>query len=343
MSDEEQVEVEVPPGAAIAELEGHLWAIRPTVLGELYALAADGRFLEAMRAQPEAARRKGRPRKINGSVEVIGLKGILMPMGGLLALFFDLENPLDRFTREFQNAVGDSEVGAIVIDVDSPGGVVDFIPETAAMIHEARGKKPITAVANTMAASAAYWLASQADEVSVTPSGEAGSIGVYAAHRDLSGALEMQGIKTTLVSAGKYKVEGNPYEPLSDEAKIHIQEDVDAFYEMFTADVARGRGVKQKDVTEGYGEGRVLSAKNAVRAGLADRVETLGEAVARLSSRSRGSATVAEADAGAAANPEAEAVAGADESSDLTPDEKREVADVLLALNLDRMQDALGV
>lgn len=342
--EDQQEDVEVPSGAALAELEGHLWAIRPAVLGELFELASDGRFLEAIRGQE--IRRPGRPRKISGNVETIGLKGVLMPMG-FLGMLFGIENPLDTFKRSFRDALSNPEVGAIVIDVDSPGGVVDFIPETAAEIRAARGQKPIVAVANTLAASAAYWLASQADEISVTPSGEAGSIGVYAAHRDLSGALEMAGIKNTLIHAGKFKVEGNPFEPLTDEARAHIQEDVDAFYSMFTADVARGRGVKQTEVADGYGEGRVLNAKDAVRAGLADRVETLSEAVARLASRSRGGVTQAEAvTAGATADPEAEALSGADEDDEvlyLTESEKREVAEVLLALNADRTRDALGV
>lgn len=329
MSDVVEEQVEVPPGAAIAELEGHLWAIRPTVLGELYALAADGRFLEAMRGESADARRKrGRPRKINGGVQVVGLKGVLMPMG-FLGMLFGLENPLDSFNRAFSEAIGDPEVGAVVLDVDSPGGVVDFIPETAAMINAAKGSKPIVAVANPLSASAAYWLASQADEISVTTSGEAGSIGVYAAHRDLSGALEMQGIKTTLVSAGKYKVEGNPYEPLSEEARGHIQQDVDGFYDLFTADVARGRGVKQKAVEEGFGEGRVLTARDAVKAGLADRVETLSEAVSRLASRSRG--TVAAAAERADEQMTEVTEDAAVEYAALSEDEKRALLDVLTA------------
>jgi len=339
VSDQEHVEV--PPGAAFAELEGHLWAIRPAVLGELFALAADGRFLDL--ARPEAARRPGRPRKINGPVQVIGLHGIMADLGFLAALF-GLENPLHRFRRDFAEAMGNEDVGAVVIDVDSPGGTVDHVPEVAAEIRAARGRKPIVAVANTLAASAAYWLVSQADEVVVTPSGEAGSIGVYAAHRDMSGALEMAGIKNTLIHAGKYKTEGNPFEPLTDDAREHIQEDVNAFYDLFTADVAQGRGVKQQAVRDGYGEGRVLNAKNAVRDGLADRVETLGEAVARLTARSHGGVTTAEVITGAAtADPEAEAVAGAAEGDDaLSEDEKREFADVMFALRLDRLHDAIA-
>ena len=94
------------------------------------------------------------------------------------------------------------------------------VMKPAQALLDARGTKPITAIANTLAASAAYWLATAADELVVTPSAEIGSIGVFAAHRDFSVALHNAGLKTTLISAGKYKVEANPFEPLSAEARV---------------------------------------------------------------------------------------------------------------------------
>jgi ClpP class serine protease len=149
----------------------------------------------------------------------------------------------------------------------------------------------------------------------------------------MSGAGKLQGVATTLVSAGKHKTEGNPWEPLSDEARAAIQHDVDHFYNLFTADVAKGRGVKQADVKTGYGEGRVMNAKDALAAGLVDRVETLGEAATRLSRRGAETSTaraeanepeptetdaegeepevVAEAEAGADAEQDREAVMAA--------------------------------
>jgi signal peptide peptidase SppA len=166
--------------------------------------------------------------------------------------------------------------------VDSPGGVTDLVPETAAEIRAARERKPITAVANTMAASAAYWLASQASEVVVTPSGWLGSIGVYMLHVDWSGNNAQIGVKPTYISAGKYKTEGNPEEPLSESAREHMQEDVDRFYSMFLSDVALGRGVDVETVRADFGEGRVLLAEPSLQAGMADRVETFEDAVARL-------------------------------------------------------------
>jgi hypothetical protein len=97
---------------------------------------------------------------------------------------------VDGFLEQLNAALDDDQVGHIVLDIDSPGGAVDRIPEAAAQIRAGRAKKPITAIANTTAASAAYWLAAQASELVVTPSGQVGSIGVYAAHDDISGMQE---------------------------------------------------------------------------------------------------------------------------------------------------------
>lgn len=342
------------PGMWLSELEAHLWAMHPRHLESLCALAAAGRLeahLKVDAEQMEAARRRGRPKAISGGVVTVPLKGVLAPVGGLLAMLFDIPNPLDVFRASLREALADPEVGAIVIDIDSPGGVVDGIPEAAAELRALRGTKPIIAHANSMAASAAYWLAAQADEVVMTPSGAVGSIGVYATHRDLSGAMEMMGVKNTLISAGKYKTEGNPYEPLSDEAKAHIQQDVDHFYGLFTADVAKGRNVTPKAVREGYGEGRVLNAQAALEAKLVDRVEPISETVARVGSRSRGpllpraaaddpvNKLEAEADdAGAAEEVRAEAEAGASDDVERTPlsaDDREALLQLASDLDLD--------
>ena len=87
----------------------------------------------------------------------------------------------------------------------------------------------------------------------------------------------------TLVSAGKFKVEGNPFEPLADEARGELQARVERVYADFVSAVARGRGVSAEAVRSGYGQGRVAGAKQAVALGLADRVDTLEGTIARLS------------------------------------------------------------
>jgi ClpP class serine protease len=119
-------------------------------------------------------------------------------------------------------------------------------------------------------------------EIAVTPSGEVGSIGVFAVHEDVSKAAELAGVKTTLISAGPFKTEGNEFEPLTDEARTHIQSQVDQFYAMFLHDVASGRRVSAETVAGSYGEGRTLLAKPALEAGMVDRIQTLEATIAGL-------------------------------------------------------------
>jgi signal peptide peptidase SppA len=247
-----------------------VWAVREELLPELARLDGStfvGSFDIDEAPEPED----------QSSIAIIPLKGLLMS-GGLLSLLFGID-PIESFRRGLAKAAGDDKVKHIVLDIDSPGGAVDGIPELANQVAQVKRKKPITAAVNTLAASAAYWIASQANEIALTPSGEAGSIGVYTIHRDISAAAEQAGLKFTVVSAGKYKTERNPYEPLSDSAQANLQEGVDDFYDMFVKDVARGRGATADAVRGGYGQGRVLTAKRAVRAGLADRIATLEEVV----------------------------------------------------------------
>lgn len=259
------------------------WAIQERMLGVIVDLLAfraqGGHFAQDEIAQRiEAARRPIESTEAPTGVAVIPLFGVITPKASLMSDISGATS-VSAFRTMFRDAMRSSEVTSIVIDVDSPGGQVDQIPEMAAEMRAARGTKPVIAVANTLMASGAYWLASQADEIVVTRSGVVGSIGVLTAHDDISVANEQAGIKTTIVSAGKFKTEANPFEPLGDEARSHIQEMVDEFYGMFVGDVAKGRGVGVGDVRSGYGQGRVLNARQAVEAGMADRIGTLEDVV----------------------------------------------------------------
>lgn len=271
------------------------WAIRRETLAVIVDIVAHrdaGEELsdEEIRARIGAAEASRAPYQLAAAgaaerggrvVQVLPLYGVIIPKANLFADMSGATS-LQRFGSAFQQALADPDVGAILIDVDSPGGLVDGVPELAAEIRAARGTKPITAIANTDAASAAYYIAVQADELVVTPSGQVGSIGVFSAHDDISGLQEKIGVKTTLVSAGKYKTEASPYEPLSDEARAHIQETVDDYYGMFVGDVAKARGVEASAVRSGYGQGRMLTAKRALKAGMVDRIETFDAVAARL-------------------------------------------------------------
>lgn len=190
--------------------------------------------------------------------------------------------------RQIDRAVADARVSAIVLDVESPGGTVGGVPELASKIFRARERKPVVAVANDLMASAAYWIGSAASEVVATPSADIGSIGVFTVHEDWTQWLENEGIKITEISAGKFKTEGAPWKPLGEDARVFLDARVQEVYEQFTADVARfrsgplGRSLTAEQVQKGFGEGRVLSAEEAVKEGLADRIATLDDVVAEL-------------------------------------------------------------
>lgn len=270
----------------IMECHRSAWAVREEML-PVFGAVMTGRFDGLVKAAQErynAASAAGPGgQQLTGGVAILSLTGVLTPQGSFISMLFGGgAGGLQGFRADFREALAADEIAAIVIDIDSPGGLVDLVPETAAEIRNARGAKPIVAVANTLAASGAYWIGAQADEIVVTPSGSIGSIGVYAVHDDWSKFNEDFGVTPTYVSAGKYKVERNPDTPLSDEAEAAMQATIDELYGMFVADVAAGRGTTPDAVTGGYGEGRVVTASRALQLGMADRIDTLEATIARL-------------------------------------------------------------
>ena len=126
------------------------------------------------------------------------------------------------------------------------------------------------------------WIASAADEIVLTSSSEVGSIGIVGVHDDVSAALERMGVRKTIISAGKYKVEGNPFGPLSDEAREHRQSVADSYYDDFVRAIARNRGASLSAVRDGFGQGRMVRADAAIAEGMADRVASLDETIARF-------------------------------------------------------------
>jgi signal peptide peptidase SppA len=280
-------------GHVTKALYEHPWAVQRQMLTFMvnvlrFRSAGGSLSADELAERLEAARVQNGDRTGGNQVGAVAI----IPMYGLLSqrmsLMSDMSGgtSIDEMRGALRSALADSSVKAIVFDIDSPGGSVDGMPEFAAELRALRdGPVPLIGQVNTLAASAAYWLAAQMSEIVVTPSGEVGSIGVFAVHEDYSAADAAAGIKTTLISAGKYKVEGNEFEPLTDEARGAIQEQVDSFYQMFLADVAKGRRSTVQGVADGYGEGRTFLAKKALAAGMVDRIDTLEATVRRLQPR----------------------------------------------------------
>lgn len=228
---------------------------------------------------PTGIREKGGYRVLDNGVAVIDVFGILAHRTALQADSSYIQG-YDGLARQLAGALADSTVGAILLNIDSPGGEVAGAFQLADQIRAARGTKPIAAVAGDMAASAAYLIASAADSVSVAPTGMAGSIGVVTSHVDMSRALDAAGLTVTYIYAGAHKVDGNPLQPLPAEVAADIQAEIDHYYGLFVDAVAAYRGLDPAAVRGT--EARTYIGAHAIAAYLADRVETPDQAIARL-------------------------------------------------------------
>lgn len=250
-------------------LTGQAWAMEEQALRRLVAKVRAAPTIKLDVQAAAAATRPASQRSLG--VGVVPLHGVLLGRPGPWDWLFGASSVMG-FMAELRAAANDRAVDSIILDVDSPGGSVDMVPEAADLVRTVGRLKPVVAVASTTMASAAYWIASQAGQVVASPSAIVGSIGVYTVHVDLSKALQEDGVAVTYIKAGRYKVEGNPHEPLGDTARSHIQEVIDDAYRQFVDDVARGRQTTTSAVRTGYGEGRALPAGMARQAKLVDRV-----------------------------------------------------------------------
>lgn len=216
-----------------------------------------------------------------GDIAVIPIMGAISQRMGMME---DISGgcSTDALCSQIQSARADDTIKAVVLDMHTPGGSTYGVQECAAEIFATRGVKPIIAQVNSMCASAGYWLASQAEEIVVTPGGEAGSIGVYAVHEDISKMLEQDGIKPTIVKAGDNKAELSGLTPLSADALAALQARVDESYRAFVSAVAAGRNTSVGNVNDRFGQGRMFGAADLLDRGMADKIGTLGDTLARL-------------------------------------------------------------
>ena len=287
----------------IAEFLSTPWALMPERLNAVSAVMA--RWASHAPASEEVlagidtdklareARRQTATSVSGGGIAVLPLYGVITQRGNMIE---DVSGPgsvsTQKFAAALRQALADESVSQILIDIDSPGGSVYGVAELADEIVAARAQKPIIAIANSLAASAAYWIGCSASEFYVTPGGEVGSIGVWQAHFDYSQALAAEGVTPTLISAGTYKVEGNPYAPLEPEAQAFMQSRVDDYFLAFSKAVAKGRGVPIAQVRNGMGQGRVLGADAALEQNMVDGIVTLDEAIRKMLVQARAQAKI---------------------------------------------------
>ena len=284
----------------LAECLSTPWALQPermrayaVVLANRYARGAQraGGMDEDDHGAPlkadaqVAAQRAGNAR--SGAIAVVPVYGTIMQRSSQINIC-EGGTSCQSISKQMREANADESISSIILDVDSPGGSVYGVAELAAEIRSSA--KPVYGIANSLSASAGYWLLSQCVEAYVTPGGEVGSIGVWQAHEDWSKAIDEAGVNVTLISAGKYKTEGHPYGPLSDETKAFMQQRTDEYYAAFTRDVAKGRKVGVDAVRGGMGQGRVLGADEAKAQGMVDGTMTFDQLVKHVQ-RATGTST----------------------------------------------------
>ena len=277
----------------IAEFLATPWALMPERLSTLATVisrwsqgtpASDAAKFQVQKDRVLRDTRRQTSAAISGGgIAVIPIYGVITQRGNMVD---DVSGPgmvsTQIVTQMLRQAVADDAVSQILLDIDSPGGSVYGVAELSDAILSARAQKPVVAIANSLAASAAYWVGSQASEFYVTAGGEVGSIGVWQAHQDYSKAMDEAGVKTTLISAGKFKVEGNPYAPLDEEAQGFMQSRVDDYYAAFTKAVAKGRGVPITQVRDGMGQGRVLGADAALAQNMVDGIASFDQVLSKM-------------------------------------------------------------
>lgn len=205
-----------------------------------------------------------------GNLAVIPISGALMRRPDPWEMAWGEAEDTDSIRALVDQVSADSDVAGILLDVDSPGGYLTGGPELADAVRSARARKPVVAWTGGMAASLAYWVASQANEVIASRSAAVGSIGVYIALLDYSRLFEAFGVKLELFRnrEGTLKATGIPGASLTEPQRDHLQEVAQTTFGQFKAAVRSAR----PDVTDEAMKGQTLAGAEARKAGLIDRV-----------------------------------------------------------------------
>lgn len=266
------------------------WAILPTTFDTLWHaehfLWPSSTETEALLSNPQnkGALRKLLPARLPVSdkdpkkenVAVLPVTGLILPTENLFSLLLGATT-LDTFACDFQHALDNPAVSAIIFTIDSPGGSVTGVHECAEMIYQARGKKPIIAYISGLGASAAYWLASSADEIIVDATASVGSIGVLSVHTDDTAQKAQKGLVQTHIVSSQ-----SPRKRLgvaTEAGRADLQAHVDAIAEVFVENVARNRNVSVASVLADFGQGSLCVGMHAVKQNMADRIGSFAQLI----------------------------------------------------------------
>lgn len=247
----------------------------PVVAGDLGAGALPARA--SLLADPlcDRLRQQGdAPYAMVEGIAVIEISGVLIHRGSWIGQSSG-QTSYEGIAAQIEAAAKDPAVRGLALEIDSFGGEVAGVFDLADRIRAIRASKPIWAFVAEHAFSAGYALASQANRILLPRTGAVGSIGVVVMHADLSGQLDQDGVRVSLIHSGQHKVDGNPYAPLPEAVRADIQREIDVLRFLFADTVAAGRGGRLSQEAALATEAAVYRGTDAVAAGLADEVTDL--------------------------------------------------------------------
>ncbi|MGI0120085.1 S49 family peptidase [Zooshikella sp. RANM57] len=233
---------------------------------------AEGEQLLLADLKASAANYQARERKlyqIQNGIAVIPVEGTLTHRYGYLNPYSGMTG-YDGIQVKLDTALEDDDVRGILLDINSPGGSANGCMDLADAVYEARQIKPIWALVDEQATSAAYAIASGANHVIAPRTAQTGSIGVIMAHVDQSKAHEKLGIHVTFIHAGAHKADGNAYQPLPEGVKERFQQEIDSLYTLFVDTVARNRQLNTETIRKT--EAAIYSSEQAQEMGLIDQI-----------------------------------------------------------------------
>ncbi|MFU8779154.1 MAG: S49 family peptidase [Roseovarius sp.] len=277
----------VEPSKAMAFLSG----LGPRILGRRVELADDVEAPDGAATLParasllagglaESSRQHGdAPYPLIDGIAVIEIAGVLIHRGGWIGQSSG-QTSYEGIAAQIEAAASDPAVRGVALEIDSFGGEVAGVFDLADRIRAIRGTKPVWAFVAEHAFSAGYALASQADRILLPRTGALGSIGVVVMHADMSGKLDQDGVRVTLIHSGRHKVDGNPYEPLPAAVQDDIQREIDVLRFLFAETVAAGRTGRLSREAALATEAATYRGADAVAAGLADEVTDLARGFA---------------------------------------------------------------
>jgi protease-4 len=189
--------------------------------------------------------------------------GVLEVEGGIM----DAEMYLERIKSFNEN----DSIKAVVVRINSPGGVVAPSQEVYAELLKLKKKKPVIASMSSLGASGAYYIACASDRIYAMPGTMTGSIGVLMEFIDVSSGLAKLGIKAGSITTGKMKDAGSPFKPMSEEERMYFESVVNDVQDQFVEVVSKARKIPAAKV-RGYADGRIYTGNQALKLGLIDKI-----------------------------------------------------------------------